>query len=131
MLDKNITNHNKIFLILSFGVILLSLLGMILNYQFQKLSIQNNAEYNVTKYNKDFDENIKHEANSLHSFLNLLDNSVLIDSYLSSNREDLYKMAKPLFDNLNKHSDLTHFYFIKPNDEVFLRVHDLKNILIP
>ena len=126
MLDKNITNHNKIFLILSFGVILLSLLGMILNYQFQKLSIQNNAEYNVTKYNKDFDENIKHEANSLHSFLNLLDNSVLIDSYLSSNREDLYKIAKPLFDNLNKHSDLTHFYFIKPNDEVFLRVHDLK-----
>ncbi len=126
MLDKNITNHNKIFLILSFGVILLSLLGMILNYQFQKLSIQNNAEYNVTKYNKDFDENIKHEANSLHSFLNLLDNSVLIDIYLSSNREDLYKMAKPLFDNLNKHSDLTHFYFIKPNDEVFLRVHDLK-----
>lgn len=124
-MNKNVTN-NKIFIILSIGVILLSLLGMISNYFFQRSTIQNNAQYYALRYNQDFDNNIENEANSIHSFLHLINDEILLKSYLSSNREELYNITKPIFENLNKHNDLTHFYFIKPNDEVFLRVHDYK-----
>lgn len=62
-MDKNITN-NKIFLILSFGIVLLSILGMISNYMFQRFSIQNNAEYYALKYIEDFNKNMENEANS-------------------------------------------------------------------
>lgn len=123
-MSKCLINNNRIFLLLSLGIIILSSLGMFSNYTFQRFTIQNNAEHYVSKYIENFDFNIKNEANSLNSFYHLIEKENLVNSYLSSNRDELYKLTKPLFDNLNKYNDLTHFYFIKPNDEVFLRVHD-------
>ena len=125
MIDKNFSN-NKIFFILSLGIILLSLLGVISNDISQRSTIQNNAEQYILKFTEDFNKNLENEVNSLHSFLSLIDNENLYKSYLFSNRNELYSLTKPILENLNKYNNITHFYFIKPNDEVFLRVHDFK-----
>lgn len=119
---------NKIFVFLSIGIVILSSIGMISNYIFQRLNIQNNTEEYILKYTENFNNYINNEVNHLCSFSNLviLNNDKIEKSYLSSNKKELYEITKPLFDNLNKNGDITHFYFIKPNGEVFLRVHDFK-----
>jgi hypothetical protein len=61
--NKNITN-NRIFFILSFGILLLSMIGIVSNYQFQRSSIQNNADYYALKYIEDFNKNLEIETNS-------------------------------------------------------------------
>lgn len=122
-MNKNVIN-SKIFLILSFGIILLSLLGIISNYLSQLTILEHNANNNISKYDDNFDKNIQIQVNYIHNILLLLEEREdLIKSYLSSNREDLYSATKPIFENLKNYSGLTHFYFIKPNDEIFLRVH--------
>lgn len=125
-MDKNITN-NRIFFILSFGILLLSIIGILSNYLFQRLSIQNNADYYALKYLDDFNKNMEMEANSFSNLIHIIEEKNLQKSYLSSNRDEVYKSSLPLFENLKKYNDLTHFYFLKPNGEIFLRVHNYNN----
>ena len=122
-MNKNITN-NRIFFILSFGILLLSMIGMVSNYLFQRFSIQNNADYYALKYIDDFNKNMEIEANSFSNLTHIIEEKNLQNNYLLSNREETYKSLLPLFENLKKYNDLTHFYLIKPNGEVFLRVHN-------
>ncbi|MBP9491187.1 MAG: GGDEF domain-containing protein [Aliarcobacter sp.] len=122
------TVDNKIFVLLSIGIIILSSIGMICNYVFQLSSIQNNTKQYISKYSENLHNYLNNEINNLNSFSNLIinNNTKIEESYLSSNKKELYEIMKPLFDNLNKNNDITHFYFIKPNNEIFLRVHDFK-----
>lgn len=122
-MDKNITN-NRIFFILSFGILLLSMVGIVSNYVFQRFSIQNNADYYALKYIDDFNKNMEIEANSFSNLAHIIEEKNLQKNYLLSDREEVYKSLLPLFENLKKYNDLTHFYFLKPNGEVFLRVHN-------
>ncbi len=100
------------------------MVGIVSNYQFQRLSIQNNADYYAQKYIDDFNKNMESEANFFSNLIHIIDEKNLQESYLSSNREKLYNSTLPLFENMKKNNDLTHFYFIKPNGEVFLRTHN-------
>ena len=122
-MNKNFTNI-RIFFILSFGILLLSMIGMVSNYLFQRFSIQNNADYYALKYIDDFNKNMEIEANSFSNLTHIIEEKNLQNNYLLSNREETYKSLLPLFENLKKYNDLTHFYLIKPNGEVFLRVHN-------
>lgn len=122
-MDKSVVN-NKIFLILSFGIILLSLLGIISNYLSQLTILQNNASSNISKYDDNLEKYFQIQVNHIRNIIFLLEKKEdLVKSYLSSNREDLYTLVKPIFEDFKKNGGLTHFYFIKPNDEIFLRVH--------
>lgn len=71
-MDKNITN-NRIFFILSFGILLLSIIGILSNYLFQRLSIQNNADYYALKYLDDFNKNMEMEANSFSNLIHIIE----------------------------------------------------------
>lgn len=62
LLNKNVIN-SRVFLILSFGIILLSLLGIISNYFSQLTILQHNADNNVSKYDDNFDKNIQIQVN--------------------------------------------------------------------
>jgi signal transduction histidine kinase len=44
--------------------------------------------------------------------------------YLKNNREKLYDYGQPLFQRLRDKYGITHFYFIRPNGHVFLRMHN-------
>lgn len=116
---------NKIFIKLSIGIIFLSIVGMLCTYMSQRSSIQNDSEQYFLKYSQNFEYILNNEINQLNSFSVLIANNIEIQKkYLSFDKNELYKTTKYLFDILNNNNDITHFYFIKPNDEVFLRVHD-------
>ncbi len=53
----------------------------------------------------------------------LLMNNELRDTYLSNNREDLYKLGQPIFSKLKDQFGITHFYIHSPDGINFIRFH--------
>ena len=47
----------------------------------------------------------------------------LLDAFVARNRDELYRRARPLFDELKAQYRITHFYFFEPDGTTFLRVH--------
>ena len=118
--------ENKyLYIQLVLGVMLLGLLGVISNYYFQKISLEHQTLYHVPNYEKRFDDYVKSESHKITSYLELIkEKKELQNLFKQNNRDKLYEKAKPIFEHLNKNGNITHFYFIKPNGEVLLRVHD-------
>ncbi len=121
-------NFGKLlFKVLSVGVILVGFIGIISNYYFQKLSIQYNTQNSINNYHTRFTSYINEEASMLESFLNLIkEKQKLQKLFISSNKSQLFNSSKELYNFLNKNNNITHFYFIKPDGKVLLRVHDFK-----
>ncbi|WP_188108603.1 PAS domain S-box protein [Sulfurimonas lithotrophica] len=113
------------FVILTFIVILLSGLGLISSYYFQKNAIEHETIHTLKKYNIEFTRYIQSEAGMMNSIIHLAKNkSEFVKPFVTDDKEKLFSLAKPIFDNINKNNDITHFYFLKPNGKVLLRVHD-------
>ena len=94
---------------------------------FSKLGIENSAKYNVSRYYDRFDSYIEEEAYMIKSFLTLVkEKDLLKKAFQGSDKEELFKNSKELYKMLNKNNDITHFYFIKPDGKVLLRVHDFE-----
>jgi PAS domain S-box-containing protein len=53
----------------------------------------------------------------------LLENAALVEAMQHRDRQELLALARPLFVNELSRHDITHFYFITPEGECFLRVH--------
>ncbi len=59
----------------------------------------------------------------------LLENGPIKKAFLERDREKLYRIASPIFQNLKTNYSITHWYFIlpEPDSKCFLRVHDPTN----
>lgn len=67
---------------------------------------------------------IDQDANMLGATLTgLLANDALRDSFRNQDRDALLRQTLPLFQRLRKERQITHFYFIRPDRTVLLRVH--------
>lgn len=107
------------------GVLLLSVLGLISNYYIQLNSVEQHTLDHIPNYEKQFANYIDSEASKITSYLELVkDKKELQKNFKQNNRERLYELSQPIFSHLHNNDDITHFYFIKPNGEVLLRVHD-------
>ncbi|MCW9026875.1 MAG: hypothetical protein OQJ77_06115 [Thiovulaceae bacterium] len=114
------------FFILTLSVIPLSGLGLFSNYYFQKKSINQNSSNTLTKYKKELNAYLDNEVNMISSILELVkEKDEYTEPFNQDNKKQLFQLTKPLFDKLNKNNDITHFYFLKPDGKVLLRVHDL------
>lgn len=72
-----------------------------------------------------FRNDVRATVGALATSLEILeDDQVIKEAYLSNDRELLYATALPLFERIKKNSEITHFYFIRPDGTCFLRVHD-------
>lgn len=121
---KRIENTG-LYIQLVVGVVLLAILGVISNYYIQLISIEQHTLYNIPDYEKRFSDYTNTEADKITSYLELIkEKKHLQELFKQNNREKLYETSKLIFDHLNSNSDITHFYFIKANGEVLLRVHD-------
>jgi len=115
------------FFILSITVIFLSVLGLISNYIIQLQSIENKTSKAIPKYTKEFNKFIDSQANMISSVLELVKEKDEFNApFLNDKKDKLYHLSKPLYDNLHKNNNITHFYFLDPNAQVKLRVHDPK-----
>lgn len=121
-------NFGKLlFKVLSVGVILVGFIGIISNYYFQKLSIQYNTQNSINNYHTRFISYINEEASMLESFLKLIqEKNDLQKLFINSNKKQLFENSQTVYEFLNKNNNITHFYFIKPDGKVLLRVHDYK-----
>ncbi len=124
---KNQNIGKSIYILLAISIIVLTTLGITSNILAQKTSLQNNADYSIRNYFKQFNSHIEQETLIIKSFLKLVSEQENIhSSFTGLNKEKLFNDTKDIYSNLNKNNDITHFYFIKTNGEVFLRVHDFK-----
>ena len=117
--------HTKLYLQLLISVLLLGLLSLVSSYYIQLTSIEKRTLSSIPNYEKQFDMRIASESNNISSYLEFVkEKKRLQDLFKRSDRKELYEVAKPIFEHLNANSDITHFYFIKSDGEVLLRVHD-------
>jgi diguanylate cyclase (GGDEF)-like protein len=71
-----------------------------------------------------FQESTNNDANALLGMLAVLAKDQRLASLFEKHqRDELYQHTETLFNNLNHHYKITHFYFIKPDKSVLLRVH--------
>ena len=121
---KKVKNTN-LYIQSLIGVLLLGVLSLASSYYFQITSIEHNTLASIPNYEKKFDTYIESEANNITSYLELVkEKKQLQDLMKENNRKKLYEVVKPIFDHLNTNSDITHFYFIKTDGQILLRVHD-------
>lgn len=117
----------SIYILLTLGIIVLTIVGITSYILTQKTSLQNHANYNVHNYFKQFDNHINRETLVIKSFLKLVaEKENIYTAFMDLNKEKLFNDTKAIYNNLNLNNNITHFYFIKTDGEVFLRVHDFK-----
>ena len=72
-----------------------------------------------------FQEHLSSESRFLTAQINIIKkNSEFKDAFLLHSRDELLKLAKPIFNNLLTQYNITHFYFTDTNRINFLRVHN-------
>jgi len=124
---------NKILLTTISGLLLISFFSLyhIRSSYYEQLdelsnrSLQKNIETftNILKYDK---------AKLLVALEVLLEDKNTKDLFLEENADSLFEYCSPLFQQLEKKFNITHWYFIKPDKTCFLRVHrkDKRNDII-
>lgn len=116
---------NKLYTFLAVSVVLLALIGIFINYQFQKKAIENTASYQLSKYKNELNSYIEYEAKMMESFLQFISqNNTLQNSFEKQDKKQLFSDSKDIYRKLNTQNNITHFYFIKTDGTAFLRVHD-------
>lgn len=123
MLKSNI--GKKIYFLLAIGIIVLALLSFFSNYISQKTAIETSSIQKVNDYKIRFNNYIEEESLMLKSFLEFIEKDKTLQEYfINSNKNKLYNASLEIYNKLNYNNEITHFYFIKPDGEVLLRVHD-------
>lgn len=95
------------------------------NAEFQRMIIEDIAKNEINFIQTSF-ENIKQrDINALSSTLN----TIALDSeikkiFLEKDRDKLYSYNETLFTGLKEDYGITHWYFILPDGEAFLRMHE-------
>lgn len=122
---RSIRIRNKIFLALSIITISIFLTFLVIHLKAQDESIQEILELNLQCAETTFQNLEERDINALSSALEvIIQDRTLKNIYLKQNREELFAYSQPLFQKLKKKHGITHWYFIQPNGQVFLRLHD-------
>lgn len=129
---KEPTIESKVFgkITRKFGIILTLILFSIVLVSFLIIYFQNQALEDqyfdaISEIESDFLNIEMGSVRTLSATLEpLLVNPDLKKEFLKGDREMLYITGKELFEELKWEYDITHFYFITPEGEVFLRMHN-------
>ncbi|MDX9742322.1 MAG: PAS domain S-box protein [Arcobacteraceae bacterium] len=117
----------KIYLLLVGMILFLGIGSIGINYYLQKQNLQFNTENQIANYHQRFQTYIDEEASMMESYLKLIEEKQNLQSlFAKSNKKELFEACEPIFQHLNKNADITHFYFIKPDGKILLRVHDFE-----
>lgn len=105
-------------------VLFLVTLTIIFNYYLNKSLLFNKTINNSSKYNHHFKTYVNVEADMMKSFIYFIKNTKSVEeNFINQKKDELYKITKPILQTLYDKNNITHFYFIKNDGEVFLRVH--------
>ncbi|MFL0801159.1 MAG: EAL domain-containing protein [Agarilytica sp.] len=122
----NPLKHVRVFLVAPFLASILVFLAVIywgMNRQYST-EVSTLAHSYDGQLSKSFVDALEVEAEHLQAFIYLIQkNPVLDELFLQRDRGALVNQTEALFLDLKRENRVTHFYFIDPSGEVFLRVH--------
>jgi hypothetical protein len=115
----------KVLLPLGLAILVMFILGFTATYLIQKRSLDTNIEDRIANARQLYRELLKVEAEVLWSLTsNYRESKTLQVPFLAGNREDLLNQARPMFNEIEKRHNITHFYFHRLDQTCFLRVHN-------
>ena len=111
---------------LSLAVLFVGVSLLILLFYIQNDSIDRKEVRTVSGFSTKISNEIERDSRLFNSIIDILkEDPKLQNLFLAGDREKLYHEAYPVYLNLNKNMDVTHFYFIGKDGSAFLRMHDL------
>ena len=126
MVEQNIESIRKPIL-LPLALVLVALLSVSL-YGMHYVQEQNSSQQayeSLTQAQQLFRELLQNEAGQIVFFLDPLETEGgPMGQFVEERREDLYQSLVPLFNQARAEQDISHLYFIKPDGQIFLRVHE-------
>lgn len=114
----------KLLLPLAFSILLLVTVYYWLHSRLLQETTHENAITTFHLVQNAYNAEIKSEATTLYEPLEFIVRDPQIqDAILNQNRQALQALAMPIYQRLQQHNNVTHFYFIRPNRTVLLRIH--------
>jgi len=93
-------------------------------YQFEKTVFESELTEDVLSVQRMFVLGMEGEVDMMDAVLETVTrNQEFKQLFLKRDRKSLYALAKPLFDQLQREHQITHFYFTGPDRVNLLRVH--------
>lgn len=93
-------------------------------YRLQWDHIHSETALRIESFHKNFQSQVQSETELINGLLSfIMENKNLQRDWLAGDRDALLRDATPIFTELRSRSLITHFYFITPDKECFLRVH--------
>ncbi|MDM8535220.1 response regulator [Desulfobacterales bacterium HSG17] len=109
-------------LIIFVFIIIICITGML---NIHTTSNKENVKQKIQGVDYLFQTYLSSEARFLTAQINIIkENNKFQYAFLFQNRAELFKLAKPLFDNLLAQYNITHFYFTDIDRINFLRIHN-------
>ncbi|MCW9012200.1 MAG: EAL domain-containing protein [Gammaproteobacteria bacterium] len=119
---KSIRSRLLIPFIISLVLILLSIQFLLYSYQREE---QKEFTRNLDiKISKSFQQALLRDTEQINGFISFINNSSTLQQvWQSKDRADLLDSSLPVFQQLQKHHRITHFYYHNLDGTNFLRVH--------
>ncbi|OGX10151.1 MAG: hypothetical protein A2Y06_00030 [Omnitrophica WOR_2 bacterium GWA2_37_7] len=116
--------RSKVVVPVGSALLLISLTSMWSFYAYHKNKISLEFKKVVKEVNKDYYSSLNSEASIIASYIDLIEqNKNLQQAYITNDRKALYEFSKPIFQELNRSYQITHFYFHDTQRNNYLRVH--------
>jgi low affinity Fe/Cu permease len=107
------------------AILLFCFIGIGATYLIQERHYNDELNMRLNGTYELFNKLLQVETDVLESLASTyVDKSRLREAYLSGNRENLLRESKPIFQEIKKRFNITHFYFHRPDKTCFLRVHN-------
>ena len=120
------TTRLRLLFLLPMGVaiaIIIFVLSMML-YQHTHYNLEKDVIKIRASVKDIYHESIKYDTNVLHTIMNIITNNKNLSLALSErNRDMLLKHASPLYEDIRRNYNITHFYFTGIDRVNILRVH--------
>jgi|GEM_PF-2108310 len=120
------SNNIRLAILIPFALILILIIGLFIGTgyvrykQAHDLSLKNTLKQIEDEYRSQLND----DAEMMHiAIASLLTNEKILKAFRSRDRQALFDLTKPMFDHFKEDHFFTHFYFITPERETFLRVH--------
>ncbi|MCK5094975.1 MAG: hypothetical protein KAR18_09630, partial [Spirochaetes bacterium] len=127
-MNRKIKKQNiRIRILVPLGVVVLIMIGVMLYalYKNQERSTYEIFQSKVERTGLLFVSELEEDARMMSSMIDLLQRDErLMHAWLAGDRDSLLRLITPLFEEFRLKYNITHFYFIDPEQTCFLRVHN-------
>ena len=116
----------KFTFVLGIVMILIAIAQIFYSTNSTRRQIETESLKQLQGYNNIYITHVKAESNAAQALaLSIASREDIQELYQSGDRDGLYKLLQPMFEDLKKHQ-IVHLYIENPDGTVFLRVHDPK-----